>query len=1097
MNKVEVLKAEKDGLDSLWDIYRFAERGGGSMTESDAQRMKWYGVFQRNPTPGFFMIRVRMTNGLSNAEQFRVLADLADETGRGFVHLTTRQQVQLRWVAIERVPEIFARLKSVGLHAMQTGMDNVRNICGCPAAGLTPQELFDAAPVAQALANTYLGNPLYSNLPRKFNVSITGCLENCTHAETQDLALVPALSPDSSRTPGFNVLVGGKNGSGGYRPASPLNVFVTPDEAVGVCLAILALYRDFGHREQRNRARLSFLLDEWGTERFRLKVEERVGRKLAGEGEDRRSTRRHVDHVGVLRQKHAGLNYVGLTVPVGKMTTAQLREAAHLSEAYGDGEIRLTSNQNLILPHVPDAKLGSLLEEPFVKEFPYAPTEIMRGLVACTGTDFCNLAVIEVKDIAIQTARALEARLPSTQPLTMHWSGCPAGCGNHQQADIGFLGKKIKINGTVQDGVDIFVGGRSGPGATRPLRVIEDIPVGEVEDFLVSMVKYHPREKLVEALRKRGREVSLDGNPTNRSSGSVNPPSAASIATLRQDDIPSSGAAVTSLGGKPVAVLRNAGRLCAFSNVCPHENAPLDEGVVDGDEIICPLHAYRFSLTTGACSTVPGLSLEIYDAAESASGEITVRERSAEPSGTPAPPALTTWSCRSCRFEQKGERPPTICPVCASGTDQFYAGTEPAKAATRDRSGKRVVIVGGSIAAHVAAQTCRQVDPEAHVQIITDEAVSFYNRLGLTRWMSDEIQETHLFDYSPDWYVTQGIEVVTRSRAVALDPVLRRLMLSTGQEIGFDVLILAHGSGALTPPFYRGATPGAYLLRTLEDVRGILAAASEATRAAVIGGGVLGLEAAHGLLKRGARVSVFEYAAHLMPRQLDAEAAGLLAAYISSKGTHVHVGAGVAALESSGTSYLIRTTDGREFEADLVVVSTGIKPNIDWVSASGIRCERGIQVDDRMKTSSDSVYAAGDVTEWRGQVVGLWANAIEQARVAAANAMGQEKRFSGFIPATILKCWDYPVFSIGEIAPIPAPSAAVPGASGSNGTESKTFLDPVKKVYRRIDYRHGLPIGAILVGTREGTAELKKLVEWRLQIQSIETKLFGDHAAEA
>lgn len=1089
MNKIEEIKNVQDGLDSLWDIYHHARVGFERISEEDAQRMKWYGVFQRNPTPGYFMVRVRITNGMTNARQFRVLADLADETGKGFVHLTTRQQVQLRWARIEDVPRIFDRLRSAGLHAIQTGMDNVRNVCGCPVAGLTQQEVLDAYPVARAFAEAYVGNPNYSNLPRKFNMTITGCPDNCTHAETQDVALVPAiLSGGGDSRVGFNVLIGGKNGSGGYRPASPLDVFVTPDQAVEACFAILGIYRDFGYREQRNHARLAFLVDDWGIDKFRAEVEKRLGRPLIRQGVDQRSPKRHADHVGVFRQKQSALNYVGLTVPVGKMTSAQMRETARLSERYGTGDIRLTVNQNLVLANVPDAGLGSLLEEALVKEFPYAPSEIMRGLVACTGTDFCNLAVIEVKDVAVKTARAIEARIPKTQPLTMHWSGCPAGCGNHQQADIGFLGKKIKVNGVVQDGVDVYVGGRSGPDGTLPLRVIEDIPLSEVEDLLVGMVQYHPRGKLTDALRKRAGS-SLDLTPL-RAVGT--PPPAGipgqDLTPLRAGDITDEKPALTEVDGKAVAVFRHNGRYCAVSNLCPHENAPLNDGVVEGDEIICPLHAYRFNLLNGACSTVPGLKIETYDVIEKETGEIDVRGRRGNGADDPrvGEPSLL-WTCRSCHFAQRGARPPAVCPVCAAGADRFSTTSTRSGATTvpHPRSGRRVVIVGGGIAGHLAAQTCRQMDASARIVLVTDEASTFYNRLGLTRLMSEEIGEAALFDYSSEWYADQGVEVLTRSRAGKIDARARRLQLESGEEVDFDVLLLAHGSSALPPPFYRNGIENVFLLRTLDDVRGILSRTTPGSRAAVIGGGVLGLEAAHGLLKRGAGVSVFEFAPHLMPRQLDTEAARLLAEHIESNGVQVHCGAAVTALDANGDTRTITLADGRVFEADFVVISTGIRPNTEWVSASGIKCGRGVLVDDRMRTSCESVYAAGDVAEWRGQVVGLWANAIEQARVAAANAMGQGKTFAGSVPATILKCWEYPVFSIGETVPTSSPNRP-----GADGIDSKTAGDPGKRVYRRILYRHGMPIGGIVVGTKEGVPEIKKLVEWQLHIRSIEQTLF-------
>jgi ferredoxin-nitrite reductase len=263
MNKVEQIKAEKDGLDIVKEIPAFAQQGWEVLSEADLERLKWAGVFFRKHAPGFFMMRVRITNGLTDVTQFRALAAIAAEFGRGRLDITTRQQIQLRWLRIQDIPTVLARLTVVGLTSLQTGMDNIRNVVGCPVAGLMPAELFDASAVARQLTAMFVGDKAFTNLPRKFNVTITGCRENCVHAETQDLALVPATQlRDGAEIHGFNVLVGGKLGSGGYRIAEPLDVFVTRDEAVDVCRAVILTFRDHGPRQARNKARLAFLLEQ-------------------------------------------------------------------------------------------------------------------------------------------------------------------------------------------------------------------------------------------------------------------------------------------------------------------------------------------------------------------------------------------------------------------------------------------------------------------------------------------------------------------------------------------------------------------------------------------------------------------------------------------------------------------------------------------------------------------------------------------------------------------------------------------------------------------------------------------------------------------
>jgi ferredoxin-nitrite reductase len=507
LNKIELMKREKDGLDVLPDIECYAASGDWKqISEDDAQRIKWYGLFVRKQTPGHMMMRLRSVCGQMNARQWRLIAELSDRYGKGFCDLTTRQQVQMRWFTIADVPEIWRQLRAVGLSSMQTGMDNVRGVCGCPVAGLTPNDLFDASPVARQFTNMLVGNREFTNLPRKFNVTITGCLENCCHPETQDIGLVPAVKSEISNLKcetsdgqfGFNVLVGGKQGSGGYRPASNINVFVTPEEAPELCKHITLIFRDHGPREARNRARLAFLIEDRGVQWFRDELQRRWGRPLATAGADQRK-KTHTDHIGIFRQKQPGLNYVGLLVPVGRISTDQMRGVADLAERYGNGEIRLTTGQNVIIAGVPDAKIGDLTQEPLLRELRYDPTPIMRGLVSCTGIDYCHMALIETKGWAIQVARELEQRLgddlEKVAPLSIHWSGCSAGCGLHQAATIGLQGcRSRQSNGEIADAAHVFVRGATGPNARVATELLNDVPCDTLAESLLPLVKFMPRK---------------------------------------------------------------------------------------------------------------------------------------------------------------------------------------------------------------------------------------------------------------------------------------------------------------------------------------------------------------------------------------------------------------------------------------------------------------------------------------------------------------------------------------------------------------------------------------------------------------------------
>jgi nitrite reductase (NADH) large subunit len=524
-NKIELMKQQKDGLDALPDIHRLAVNNNWQeMSEDDKQRAKWHGLFFRKPTPGYFMMRLRLQAGRTNARQLRLLADLSDEFGKGFCDLTTRQQIQLRWFTLAQAPEIWRRLEEVGLHSKQTGMDNVRGVCGCPVAGLTPHELLDATPIIEQFDAMILGKKEFSNLPRKFNVTITGCLENCCHPESQDIGLVPAYRElDGQQVNGFNVLIGGKQGSGGYRPARPLDVFVRPEEAAEVCAEITRLFRDHGSRASRVRARLAFLIEDRGVAWFRAELGKRLGRPLRKAGIDLRK-KHHTDHLGIHPQKalrmvdggsgigeglaendpatnppatnrQPRLNYVGLLVPVGRITTAQMRGVADLAERYGTGDVRVTTGQNLVLVNVPDSRLGALMDEPLLKELSYDPSPIMRGLVACTGIDYCGMALIETKGYAIEVARELERRTAGRklQPLTIHWSGCPAGCGMHQVATIGLQGCRSRVNGQVVDAAHVCVKGQTGPHPQLATDLMYDVPCDRLADALEPLVCYLPR----------------------------------------------------------------------------------------------------------------------------------------------------------------------------------------------------------------------------------------------------------------------------------------------------------------------------------------------------------------------------------------------------------------------------------------------------------------------------------------------------------------------------------------------------------------------------------------------------------------------------
>jgi ferredoxin-nitrite reductase len=498
-NAIEGYKASMggNGLRIREHLPEIIRRGAAALTPAEKELLKWLGVFFRRPTPGKFMMRVRMPNGFATSEQFRAIAELSRRLGNGVLDITTRQQIELRGFTLDSVPEIWEKLRGVDLRSLQTGLDNIRNINGCPLAGLTPNESLDASQVVQELDRLFVGsegNPEFTNLPRKFNITVTGCLDNCTHNESQDIALVPARKGGRF---GFNVLVGGKMGSGGFTVASSLNVFVEAFQAAAVVAELVKIYRDHGPREARSKCRFAFLIEEWGVRKLRMELVARLGRELEFRGKDMRGST-HADHLGVISQKQPGLVAVGICIPTGRVNPAQLEELARLADEYGNGQIRLAVSQDAIIPNVPTARVDDFLAEPLLKEFSPRPSPFLRGLVACVGTDYCNLALIETKSRAVALSQALKEKLGSHgNPLTIHWSGCPAGCGNHQAADVGLRGFKTKVDGKIVDAVAIYVGGRTGPNAIAGKEILETVSCDEAfPDVVANVIQSYrfPRE---------------------------------------------------------------------------------------------------------------------------------------------------------------------------------------------------------------------------------------------------------------------------------------------------------------------------------------------------------------------------------------------------------------------------------------------------------------------------------------------------------------------------------------------------------------------------------------------------------------------------
>ncbi|MEL7141249.1 MAG: ferredoxin--nitrite reductase [Cyanobacteria bacterium J06643_4] len=497
-NKFEKYKAEKDGLDVKDELEAFAEMGWEAIDKTDLTgRLKWLGVFYREVTPGKFMLRLRMPHGVLSSHKMRVLAEIVERYGDdGCADITTRQNLQLRGVRLEDIPDIFKRFEAAGITSMQSGMDNVRNITGSPVAGIAANELIDTqglvVKVQDMITNNGQGNYDFTNLPRKFNIAIEGSREDSIHSEINDIAFIPAFKGGTEGSElGFNVIVGGFFSARRCEAAIPLNAWVPADDTVvELCRAILTVFRDNGSRGNRQQTRLMWLIEAMGLDQFRAAVETQMGAKLLPAApEDAITEESKSDHLGVHKQKQPGLNYVGLHVPVGHIYANDMLEFARLAEVYGNGEIRLTVEQNVIIPNIPDSRLSAFLQEPPVQTFSPEPSALTRAVVSCTGARFCNFALVETKQRAQALAETLDQLFDVEQPVRMHWTGCPNSCGQPQVADIGFLGTKARKDGKTVEAVDIYMGGKVGKHAQLGERVMKGVPCEDLESVVGDLLK--------------------------------------------------------------------------------------------------------------------------------------------------------------------------------------------------------------------------------------------------------------------------------------------------------------------------------------------------------------------------------------------------------------------------------------------------------------------------------------------------------------------------------------------------------------------------------------------------------------------------------
>jgi sulfite reductase (ferredoxin) len=481
LNPNERFKKDSDGLDVRERILNiYAHTGFGGIDPTDLRgRMRWMGLYtQRAPgIPGgktavlepeeledsYFMLRVRTDGGQLTSEQLRVIGGISTEFGRDVADVTDRQNIQLHWIRIEDVPEIWERLAAVGLQTTEACGDTPRGMLNCPLAGILEDEVLDASDVMAQTVARYIGDPAFSNLPRKWKTSMSGCVDHCTEPEIDDVSFVGVVNADGEA--GFDLWVGGGLSTNPMF-AQRLGVFVRPEQVTEVWAACTSVFRDYGYRRSRNRARVKFLMADWGPEKFRQVLQDEYlhaalpdGPAAAPPKHDQR------DHVGVAKQKDGG-NALGFALRSGRISGSVLTRIADLAEQHGTqgGRIRTTTQQKLVVLDIPDERVEDVVAALAEHDLLVRPSAFRRGTMACTGLEFCKLAIVETKQHAQDLYAELEKRLPDFDvPIGINVNGCPNSCARFQTADIGFKGSMVRDEtGEMVEGFQVHLGGHLG-----------------------------------------------------------------------------------------------------------------------------------------------------------------------------------------------------------------------------------------------------------------------------------------------------------------------------------------------------------------------------------------------------------------------------------------------------------------------------------------------------------------------------------------------------------------------------------------------------------------------------------------------------------
>jgi sulfite reductase (ferredoxin) len=511
--RIERLKLAKNAWEALDELRAFARTGWDSIPpEWFSTYFRTWGVYSQGDGAGvtggkngegkavpFFMLRVRIPNGQLRSDQVRTIANLAEKHARGVADITVRQNFQFHWITIESLPEVLDQLWSIGLSTTGACGDVARNITGCPVAGLDADEIIDASPLALEIDRQLGGNSEFYNLPRKFKLSITGCRDWCTYPEINDVGLtaVRRVRNGVSET-GFSLRVAGGLSTEPHLGVR-LNAFIQPHQVVAVTRGVAEVFRRSEVlRQSRDKARLKFLFLQhgWTAEQFLSELQGVIGFTLDPAEPEELPADVHRDHTGIHAQRQPGLSYVGASVLRGRITPKQLHLAADLADRYGDGSIRTTMMQNLLLANIPSSDAQTVADALTLAGLPVTASAFARGTVACTGSEYCKLALTETKGFARWLTTELEDRIPGfDQQLKLHITGCPNSCGQHWIADIGIEGKKIKVDGKMVDAYYFCVGGGLGQFASIARPVGYRCAATDVPDAIERLLNAFQRER--------------------------------------------------------------------------------------------------------------------------------------------------------------------------------------------------------------------------------------------------------------------------------------------------------------------------------------------------------------------------------------------------------------------------------------------------------------------------------------------------------------------------------------------------------------------------------------------------------------------------